>query len=67
MYEQYKKQAEKLLVTLQNKCTAKTIKENYGQREARNFMDKVRKLNLTYMEECQINDILKAVLHIQPK
>jgi len=77
-FQKYKNRAEKLVAKLKEKCTAKTICENYGQKEIRKFIDKMNKEifesapmgerdNLTYQEECEIKDILYKVSSITPK
>ena len=66
----YKKKAEKLVEDLQRKCTAKTIKENYGQSEIRKFIDKMNadgKQDMNYQEVCEVKGILYKVSSITPK
>ncbi len=66
----YKKQAENLVKQLEIKCSYKTIKENYGQKEIKKFIDKISKEseynNLAYSEQCDIKDILYKVSSITP-
>ena len=67
----YTKQANKLVENLTKKCTAKTICENYGQKEIHKYMDKIsseKEYNeLSYSEQCDIKDILYKVSSISPQ
>ena len=65
----YKKEAMKLIEQLRKNCTFKTICENYGQKEVSEFIDRMRtdqERNLSYPEECEIENILYQVKDIEP-
>lgn len=70
MFEKYKRKAEKLISELQKNCSSNTICENYGQKDIRNFIDKMNadgSQDMTYQEICEIKDILYKVSSITPQ
>ena len=69
-FQIYSDKAEKFLEKLQQKCTTKTICENYGQKEISKFIDKMendRRNHMTYQELCDVKRILYRVSSITPK
>lgn len=66
-YKRLMNKAENLVAKLQNDITTgkKQICENYGQKQICQFIDKeLRAENLTYQEECNIEDVLHKVSNI---
>ena len=69
IYDKLMKKAAKLVVKLQSDITTgrKQICENYGQKQIRRFMDKEiepQDGNLSYLEQCNIKDVLYKVSSI---
>ena len=69
VYDRLMKKAEKLVVKLQSDVTTgrKQICENYGQKQVCRFMKKEiepQDGNLSYLEKCNIKDVLYKVSSI---
>lgn len=69
MYNRLMEKAEKLVTRLQSDITSgrKRICENYGQKQIRRFIEKEvepQSGNLSYLERCNIKDVLYKVSSI---
>mgnify|MGYP001386866571 CR=1 FL=1 len=70
MEKDYKKEAIELVKQLKRNCTFETICENYGQKEINRFLDTMhedKENELSYQEQCEIEDILYKINEITPK
>lgn len=58
MYRKYDRLASAIITKLQNEIDNGNIYENQGQKELREFSDKLAKTNLTYQEKYQLKTML---------
>lgn len=58
MYSKYDRLASAIITKLQNEIDKGNIYENQGQKELREFSDKLAKTDLTYQEKYQLKTML---------
>lgn len=65
-YNLYLRRANKLMVGLSNKVkdNPSLMCENYGQKEINSFIDKMPTFKLSFLENCNIKNILYKVSEI---
>lgn len=58
MYKKYNNLADKIIIKIQNEVNNGKIYENQGQKELRDFEDKINKTDLTYQEKYKLKSML---------